>query len=380
LLRVVSKGLPQNVLRLGFALQLDASAAEAKWQKVFPLGETRHRSDFGTITFSREWLAQMLTNYQAEGKPERQWDYFHRGSSGDTEVRNEDKVASGWFSDMKLEADGLYVLTTWTDAARAKISAKELRYPSPTFVENALDPKTGKPCGPKLLAVALLNDPFLTDLPPVQAAENPPPPKGTSMKLAATVAAALSLSETATESDLEAAVKAKLAELDAAKSEVVKLKAAVDAKDSDATKLAERVKSLEQAQKNSVEAQLKADTVALCTKLEGEGRITAAEKADVEEDVKAFGIEKASARWSKRPVIVDMKERGTNRPGPDKGMDPVEAKKQLELKAEEIRTKRPDDAPRAFLLASQENPDLAIAAAKLTAMKPEELDRVIPLR
>lgn len=393
----MSKGLPQHILRAGFQLKLSASVGDAgpKWQKIFPLGETRHRSDFGDITFSREWLTEMLGNYVAEGKPERPWDYFHRGlSGGDPDVRNEDKVAAGWFSDMQLRDDGLYVLTRFTDKARRAIEADELRYPSPTFIENATDPKTGAPCGPKLLAVALLNDPFLTDLPPVEASENPKHPKGTSMKLALSqLVSALKLSADTTEDNLETALQLKAVELDeakkaadAAKAEAAKLKEQVELsskKDGTAgeliRKLTERVDAQAAELKKLADAKAADAVTALQVKLETEGRIRADQKPLVAELVAAVGLEKATSMAAGWPVVVDLKERGTNKPGPQDGMPPAEAHKQLQLKAAEIAKANPEQAVQAYHLAAKANPDLAKAAAKLSEMKPEELDAAIPL-
>lgn len=373
----MSKGLPRLVLRqVGFALKLDASpGAEAKWQKVFPLGETRHRDDFGSITFDKSFLESMLRNYAAEGKPERQWDYFHRGSSDDSQVANSEKVASGWFSDMELRGDGLYVLTRWTPKARAAIEAEELRYPSPTFSENAVDPKTGRPCGPKLFSVALLNDPFLTDLPPVEASNTPPHPKGTPMKLAlAAIVSALKLDEKTTEDSIEAALKAKADELEAAKTELVQLKAQVDvgAKKDGATgelikKLSERVDAQDAELKKMREAKATDAITALQVKLEGEGRIRADQKPLVAELVGAVGLDKATTMTAGWPVVVDLKERGTNKPGPDGGMDPAAAQKQLELDAAAIAKANPKDAPEAFMLAAKAKPELAKAAHRLSA-------------
>lgn len=366
---------PLNVMRqIGFQLLLDAGDAGPKWQKVFPLGETRHRDDFGSITFTRGFLEGMLRNYVAEGKPRRQWDYFHRGTSDDAKISNADKVASGWFTDMQVRDDGLYVLTEWTPRARAAIDAKELQYPSPTFTENATDPKTGKPCGPKLFAVALLNDPFLTDLPAVQASATPPAvPKGTPMttvNLSAIVHAAKLDEKSTTAENIEAALTAKLAELEASKAEVVQLKAKVEAKENAAgdivRKLTEQVSTLS----TKLDAQEKAAAVAavsaLTVKLESEGRILATEKPMVAEIVAAVGLEKATSMCSGWPVKVDLKERGSGKPGPVDGMAPEEAHKQLMLKADEI-VKAGGDRVTSYATAMSQNPELAKAATKLTA-------------
>lgn len=359
--------------QIGFNILLSAAEAGPKWQKVFPLGETRHRDDFGSITFDRELLGDFVRNYAEEGKPKRPWNYFHRGSSNDKEVANEDKVAAGWFSDVELRADGLYVLTEWTPKAKAHIDAKELQYPSPEFSESATDPKTGKSCGGKLFAVALLNDPFLTDLPAVQASINPAP-KGLVMKLnLASLVAAAQLAADITEENLETALKAKAAELAAKSKELVELKAKVESKETAGAdvikKLSERVEAQGAELKTMREAKAAADVVALQAKLETEGRILAAEKPMVAELVTALGLEKATAMTAGFPVKVDLKERGTNREGPANGMDPAEAHKQLELKAAELAKANPADAPQAYLLAAKANPELAKAAQR---MKPPE--------
>lgn len=152
---------------------LDAAGAdEAKWQLVCRVGETRSRSDFGTITFSREFLESMVRNWEREGRPEKPWNYFHRGAKSDASLRNEDKLAAGWVKDMKVDAEGLKLLTRWTPKAKAAILAEELKYPSMEFHENGIDSKTGQPQGPTFYGCALTNNPFLTDLPPVEAEQH----------------------------------------------------------------------------------------------------------------------------------------------------------------------------------------------------------------
>lgn len=363
-------------------VQFDAGAvekpatAEPKWQLLFPLGVKRFRNDFagGAITFSREWLAQMLANWERSGKPRLVVDYFHRGLSDESPVANEDKVASGWIQQLRLGEKGLEGLIAWTDKARAHILADELAYLSPTFHPNAPDKQTGGRQGPTLMGAALLNDPFLTELPRVAASNADP--KGTPMKLAlAALVSAAKLSADTTEDNLEAALKAKADELETAKSELAKLKeqSQTEEKKLGATgellkKLSERIDAQDAELKKMRDAEAKASVTALQVKLEGEGRIRADQKDMVAELCASLGLEKATKALSSWPVVVPLAERGHNGPGPmpEGGVKPEDAHKQLEAKAAEIAKASPEEAPRAYLLAAEQNPELAKAAVKLT--------------
>lgn len=182
---------------------VEADGTSAKWTKVFPVGVTKHRSDFGPkgITFSKDVLEAMISNYRAEGKPERAVNFFHRGATTAPGAVDE-KVAAGWIQDLELRDDGLYAQIKWTERARNYITKDELRYLSPEFTMGAISKDTGKPQGPTLLGAALLNDPFLTELPRVAAAEH-----GVSTMDRKLVCSALGLNEDASDEQINEAAK-----------------------------------------------------------------------------------------------------------------------------------------------------------------------------
>src|SRR6187549_2885252 len=89
----------------GERVELAAADAEPKWLLFFPLGVTKHRADFPKegITFSEQMLRAMASNWEAEGKPERQVNYFHRGATSARDTTpTEQKVASGWIKGLRL--------------------------------------------------------------------------------------------------------------------------------------------------------------------------------------------------------------------------------------------------------------------------------------
>ena len=149
------------------ALATVKSASGPKWNKLFPSDTTRFRSDFpgGRIDFTPEFLASMVANWQRVGSPGLPVDYSH----------DEKGLASGWIEALDLRDDGLYAAIRWTDAARDAIQADELRYLSPTFAVDGDDSSTGASQGPTLYGAALLNTPFLQDLPRVAASAFPNP-------------------------------------------------------------------------------------------------------------------------------------------------------------------------------------------------------------
>lgn len=147
-----------------------------KWCQLFPLNVTRHRGDFpgGEITFDSGFLSTMVANWVKSGRHALPVDYFHRGGSANDGLPVEEKVASGWIEDLRLGPSGLEALINWTERARGHIQADELRYLSPSFSVDGNDKQNGGRQGPTLHGAALLNDPYLEELPRVAASNTPP--------------------------------------------------------------------------------------------------------------------------------------------------------------------------------------------------------------
>lgn len=157
-----------GVLRFESQSVAATGEGDAKWNKLFPVDTTRFRRDFpgGRITLTRSYLQSFVRNWEKQGKVALPVDYWHDDESPDS-------IASGWIEDLELRADGLYARIKWTAAAKAKIDADELRFLSPSFVHDGTDSTTGQRQGPTLLGAALLNKPFLFDLPRVAAGAVP---------------------------------------------------------------------------------------------------------------------------------------------------------------------------------------------------------------
>lgn len=251
----------------GQRLRADAAGAvlsEPKWQMLFPRG-TRYRPDYpgGKVTVDQAFLLSVRANFKKLGAPKKPIDYFHRGAS-DVPVPNSEKIAAGWIHDVEIRADGMWGLCSFTAAALSKIRAEELAYLSPEWRPDWIDAQTNERQGPTLIAAGLLNDPFFSDMPRVAASAsavppaNPPPASKAkehrTMKnpIAAVAALAiLGLNEDATEADVAAAgekLKATNAETESIKasatSQLVPLKAQLEAESTARKALEETVKSL----------------------------------------------------------------------------------------------------------------------------------------
>jgi len=417
---------------LGFERALDAGeeSAGAKWQLVCPLNEKRTREDFGTITFDRTFLQAMVDNWKRAGASERPWSYFHRGAKSDSSLRNEDKVAAGWVQDMRVTERGLELLTRWTPKARAAILAEELKYPSMEFHENGIDSKTGKPQGPTFYGCTLTNNPFLDNLPPVEAERmgssgiavakskleaaiarherhmngTEPTDKESQMKMMeemkaalaalsetrnaaaqeknmltlAQIIAAIGLSKDTSEAGLEAALKTKAAELTDAKASLEKAQKEL----ADATKARElsandEVRKLQASNTElagkviALEKRAKdAEVDALIVELErGDGKhshITAAQKPQVREFAEKMGTDKAR-EFFKQFKAVPLGERGAT--VPDGGITPEMAMTKLQAHADELAKSGAFKPADALIRAMELHPDLARAAQPATAPK-----------
>lgn len=369
------------------AVQVELGAETGpKWHLVMPLGEW-HRPDYpdGAITVDDNYVASMVANFKK--LPAGTWlptDYHHWGSSNDV-MPLDNKVASGWVHDLRASPSGLEALIDWTDAARARIRAKELLQFSPEWFHNGIDITTGKPQGPTFAGGALLNDPyFLGHLPRVAATEQPAtqnqPPKETHMekkKLIALLAAAgvTGLTEATPESEIELA----LGKLRAAnpEGEAAKLSAAVSAGQAPlkaALDDAHKKLAAQAEQLAKLEAKATADaTEALISDLvrgrwnDGkQGHIVAAQHDQVRAYVKACGVEEAQkffAAMKAGPVLGEVGAAGTA-PG---DVNPEAAHKKLQAAAEELYAKGGISRSEALERAMRADEASALAAARLTS-------------
>lgn len=381
-----------NATDFKFSLAKEVSAAvEPKWNQLFVAG-TFYRQDFPEgITLDVKCFEAMVENWKAAGRPELCVDYFHWGASNVTQVPIEDKVASGWIQRLRVRNGVLEGLIKWTDKARAKIEAEELKYFSPYFQMDAIDRTTGKNQGPTIFGGGLLNDPFLTNLPAVAASAAPIPTPETAKqkeqkvnpKLMKAVCAALGIPENATEDEIMAAatkmsapaVEEKKEEMPVVTASVTPAPVAASANStvsSETLALAvEPVRiALAAAVAQTKELGLKieklesekaeAKTIALTEKLFSQGRLLPANRDVVSKMVKAIGHDEAEKYFSAMPVVVDLKERGAASGGDEF----ANASEKFEARVDEIAAKQSLKRSAARELAMAQFPALAVAARK----------------
>lgn len=337
--RLASMRSQGGPVRLGAVASNDDTAP--KWNQYLLTGRM-FRSDFPDgIDISRSDMETMVSNWRSAGGNELPVDYHHYGSSSDV-MHPDFKVASGWIQDLRITdlPDGrsaLEGLTAWTDKARERITANELKYVSATFATNAMNPKTGDAQGPTLYGAGLLNDPFLTELPRVAASNSPTHTAPTKAAQAEgntmdkkLICAAFGLSEDADDSMIAAAVNSgaeavkKLAAAEAtalsAKAEVLTFSSHADSLTTEKTTLTEQVTKLSAEVTKLTGEKFDASVVALTDKLMKAGKLVAANSASVAEYAKAMGVEKAEKFFGAQPVVVKLGEVGHG----NGGGEPVE--------------------------------------------------------
>lgn len=266
---------------------------EAKWNRLIPLGMVGYRADFpgGKIEFTREYLATMLANWEREGRLPKQVNYLHRGDTSHDDLPLEEKVAAGWMEDFALRDDGLWALIKWTKRAKQRIDDDELRYLSPEFHPNGFDRSTGKTQGPTLGGCALLNDPYITNQQRVAAGNTPSPNAAdaaeTNMNWKTMLIGILALAATASDTDIEAALKKQKEDLDKAKAESLELTA----------KLTEATTKIDLANKAGGDVvQLRAANAELHTQLAASNaRITAIETEAKTKEIDGYITDKVKA-------------------------------------------------------------------------------------
>ncbi len=385
-----------NVTSFKASLAKEVQAAvEPKWNQLFVAG-TFYRQDFPEgITLDVKCFEAMVENWKASGRPELCVDYFHWGASNVTQVPIDEKVASGWIQRLRVRNGVLEGLIKWTDKARAKIEAEELKYFSPYFQMDAIDRTSGKAQGPTIFGGGLLNDPFLTSLPAVAASAVQPTTPETAKqkeqqvnpKLMKAVCAALGIAENASEDEMmAAAMKLSMPAVPPAAEEkkeeappapivatqtpapiaasatatvssetlalaVEPVRIALAAAVAQGKELSAKIEKLE-AEK------AEAKTIALTEKLFSQGRLLPVNRDVVGRMVKALGHDEAEKYFSSMPVIVDLKERGTS------SSDAVDEKAKFEAIIDGIAKEQGIKRSAARELAMAQHPKLAIVAFK----------------
>lgn len=119
---------------------------------------------YGEFEITKTILAEMKSNFDAKIRGvDIAFDYFHES----------DKEASGWPTDLYLNADGneLWAHVDWTPAAQQKLAEREIRYFSPDFAFEWKDPESGKIFKNVLFGGGLTNRPFVKEMAAIVAAE-----------------------------------------------------------------------------------------------------------------------------------------------------------------------------------------------------------------
>jgi phage I-like protein len=116
--------------------------------------------DGSPLEITSEMLSNMKKNFDSKVKKiDLAIDYFH----------NAHAEAAGWIQDVMLEANNteLWVFVDWTNDAKEKILAKEIRYLSADFDLDYEDNESSERFGPTLNGGGLTNRPFVKGMNPI---------------------------------------------------------------------------------------------------------------------------------------------------------------------------------------------------------------------
>jgi len=141
-----------------FALQ-EVTEDNLEWVEIIRKGKFDH-SFFGKFDINEDVLKQFKANFDNKAmRVDIAIDYFHDAYA----------EAAGWFKEIKLEDDGkkLFARIEWTDKAKAKIKAKEIKYISAEFTLDYQDSETGKEYGAALFGAGITNRPHVKDMQPI---------------------------------------------------------------------------------------------------------------------------------------------------------------------------------------------------------------------
>lgn len=125
-----------------------------------------HHKRYGQFNITPEVMDSMIANFPG---PDRiPLDYNH----GSLDANPEKSKAAGWVKRIFREEseDGqprLMAEVGFTEQARRHVGEGEFRYISPEFTFNRMNNQTGAQQGPTLLAAALTNRPFLSNMMPI---------------------------------------------------------------------------------------------------------------------------------------------------------------------------------------------------------------------
>lgn len=177
----------------------------------------------GAFTVDEQSAREVVAAFKAHGT-ELPIDYEHQSLGGSYASPNGQAPAAGWIRELHVvtpddaregEIAGLWAEVTWTEAARAKLAAREYRYISPVVIVRKDDRRVVA-----LHSAALTNKPAIVGMTPLVHREQTETPETTASELTPAEAEAveairgeLGLSEDATRETILLAAKTQLAEL-----------------------------------------------------------------------------------------------------------------------------------------------------------------------
>lgn len=135
-----------------------AEGESASWVQVLKTGTYRWYSD--PLHITSEVLNKLKANFDSRVKKvDLAVDYFHYS----------DKEAAGWIKAVEVRDGGstLFLNVEWTERAREKINAKEIKYMSIDFDLNYIPNDSSIEYGPALNGAAVTNRPFIKGMSPL---------------------------------------------------------------------------------------------------------------------------------------------------------------------------------------------------------------------
>uniref|UniRef100_A0A6M3J3E6 Putative protease (I) and scaffold (Z) protein n=1 Tax=viral metagenome TaxID=1070528 RepID=A0A6M3J3E6_9ZZZZ len=145
-------------------LPADAEKPTA-WIQVAREGEWIH-DHYGTFSLTADDLANMVMRFTS-GPRDVMVDYNHASFSYDPEHAK----AAGWVKELEIRGTELWALVEWTPKAAQMIRDGEYRFISPELDYEVTSKESGEVLGTMLLAVGLVNRPFIEGMAPVELRE-----------------------------------------------------------------------------------------------------------------------------------------------------------------------------------------------------------------
>lgn len=132
------------------------------WIQALPIGTYTHPV-YGVIKLTAERIARFAENVNKKVRgQDLDIDYDHK---------NRTDEAAGWVVQAESKNDGLWLLVSWTEKAANLIVSKAYKYFSAEFVDSWKDPKSGTTYNDVLFGGGITNRPFIKDMVPINLSE-----------------------------------------------------------------------------------------------------------------------------------------------------------------------------------------------------------------